>query len=264
MTSKHLLRVSAASAVIALVLAGCGGSSSGGTPSAGGSTSAPGSNPPAVSKSAPPGPAASEASDSAPSASPFPAEGEATATLDAGRYVTSDPFPVPVSVTVPAGWKSEEPGPYVVFLSTADGFGNDGPATLALLLSGLVLSDPCHAEDPGTSVASVDDFLKAVAAMRAPKVTGPKDVTFGGLKGRQVTLSVPAQGANCKGGNGVVMTLALGHQFFLNPGERMSLTALDDNGVLLIVEVKTTPAATASDRAEIAKVLKSVSIGRST
>ena len=109
-------------------------------------------------------------------------------------------------------------------------------------------------------MASVDDFVKAVAAMRGAEVTGPKDVTVGGLKGRQVTLSTPS----CKGGNGVVMTLALGHQFLLNAGETMSLTALDDRGVLLIVEEKTTPGATAQDRAQIAEVLQSMSIGGST
>ena len=219
---------------------------------------------PSVSQVASHRPAAGEASKSSPSARPFPAAGEDTAALDAGRYVTSDPFPIPVSVTVPAGWVSEEPGPFAVFLSTADGVGNDGPATLALLLSPLEFSDPCTSDDPGTSVASVDDFVKAVAAMRGAKVTRPKDVTVGGLKGRQVTLSAPAKSVSCKGGNGVVMTLALGHQFLLNPGETMSLTALDDSGVLLIVEEKTTPVATAQDRAQIAKVLQSMSIGGST
>ena len=175
---------------------------------------------------------------------------------------TSPPIPslFPCQLTVPAGWKSEEPGPYVVFLSTADGVGNDGPATLALLLSPLEFSDPCTTDGPGTSVASVDDFVKAVAAMRGANVTRPEDVTVGGLKGTQVTLSAPAKSVSCSG-NGVVMTLALGHQFLLNPGETMSLTALDDSGVLLIVEEKTTPEATAQDRAQIAKVLQSMSIG---
>jgi|tagenome__1003787_1003787.scaffolds.fasta_scaffold20835389_2 hypothetical protein len=275
MPSKRLLAVCAASTVTAVVLAGCGSSSSGGTPSAGGSTPTPGASTQSVStpatsggastpstlNSSSPGPAASE---SRPGTSPLPAEGEDTATLEAGRYVTSDPFPVSVSVTVPAGWKSEEPGAYVVFLSTADGVGNDGPATLALLLAPLEFSDPCTTDDPGTSVASVDDFVKAVAAMRGAKVTRPKDVTVGGLKGRQVTLSAPAKSVSCTGGNGVVMTLALGHQFMLSPGETMSLTAIDDSGVLLIVEEKTTPVATAEDRAQIAKVLQSMSIGGST
>ena len=255
MPSKRLLTVCAASAVTAVVLAGCGSSSTGGTPSAGGSTPAPGASTQSVSTPATSGGA------STPSTSPFPAEGENTATLEAGRYVTSDPFPVSVSVTVPAGWKSEEPGPYVVFLSTADGVGNDGPATVALLLSPLEFSDPCTTDGPGTSVASVDDFVKAVAAMRGANVTRPKDVTVGGLKGTQVTLSAPAKSVSCKGGNGVVMTLAMGHQFLLNPGETMSLTALDDSGVLLMVEDKTTPVATARDRAQIAKVLQSMSIG---
>ena len=126
--SKRRLTVCAAGVATAVVLAGCGSSSSGGTPSAGGST-------PSRSESTSPGPAGGKPSTSPLSASPFPAEGEDTATLKAGRYVTTDPFPVPVSVTVPAGWISEEPGPYAVFLSTADGEGNDGPAVLTLLLS---------------------------------------------------------------------------------------------------------------------------------
>jgi hypothetical protein len=254
MPSKRLLTVCAASAVTAVVLAGCGSSSSGGTPSAGGSTPAPGASTQSVSTPATSGGA------STPSTSPFPAEGDITATLEAGRYVASDPFPVSVSVTVPAGWKSEEPGPYVVFLSTADGVGNDGPATLALLTSPLEFSDPCTTDGPGTSVASVDDFVKAVAAMRGANVTRPEDVTVGGLKGTQVTLSAAAKSVSCSG-NGVVMTLALGHQFSLNPGETMSLTALDDSSVFLMVEEKTTPVATAQDRAQIAKVLQSMSIG---
>jgi hypothetical protein len=271
MPSKRLLTGCAASAVTAVVLAGCGSSPSGGTPSAGGSMPVSGASAQSVSTPAVSGGASTPstlssaslgpaASDLPAGTRPFPAEGENTATLEAGRYVTSDPFPVSVSVTVPAGWKSEQPGAYVVFLSTADGVGNDGPATLALLLSPLEFSDPCTTDDRGTSVASVDDFVKAVAAMRGAEVTGPKDVTVGALKGRQVTLSAPS----CKGGNGVVMTLALGHQFLLNAGETMSLTALDDRGVLLIVEEKTTPGATAQDRAQIAEVLQSMSIGGST
>src|SRR5437868_1851247 len=180
MPSKRLLTVCAASAVSTLVLAGCTSSSSGGTPNAGGSTppSSGGASTTSAVNSASSGAAASGLP---PGTTPFPSEGEDTATLKAGRYVTSNPFPVPMSVTVPAGWKSEEPGAYVVFLSTADGEGNDGPATLALLLSPLEFSDPCTTGDRGTSVASVDDFVKAVAAMRGAKVTGPKDVTVGAL-----------------------------------------------------------------------------------
>jgi hypothetical protein len=247
MPSKRLT-VCAAGVATAVVLAGCGSSSPGGTPRASGST-------PSTSASISPGPTGGKPSTSPISATPLPSDGEDTAALEAGRYVTSDPFTVPVEITVPAGWISEEPGPYAVFLSTADGEGNDGPAVLTLLLSPIAFSDPCKAEDPGSSVASLTDFAKAVTAMRGTKVTGPTDVTAGGLKGRQVTLSVPAQSVSCKGGTGVVMTLALGHQFSLSPGESMSLTALDDSGVLLIVEEKTTPQATPQDRAQLAEVL---------
>jgi hypothetical protein len=145
------------------------------------------SHPPAAASSAPSAsqlashpPAASEASTSSPSASPFPAEGEDTSTLVAGRYVTSDPFPIPVSVTVPAGWVSEEPAEYAVFLSTADGSANDGPAVIALVNSAAVFTDPCQ-DGVDTTPASPNDFVAAVAALRGVTVTAPKDVTVGGL-----------------------------------------------------------------------------------
>jgi hypothetical protein len=205
-------------------------------------------------------PAAGEASKSSPSASPFPAAGEDTATLDAGRYVTSDPFPIPVSVTVPAGWVSEEPAEYAVFLSTADGVGNDGPAVIALVLSALVFTDPCQ-DGVDSTPASPNDFVAAVAALRGVTVTAPKDVTVGGLPGKQVTLTAPPNA--CGGLGDVVMTLPLGHEFGLNPGDTMSLTAIDDNGDLLVIEEKTTPAATALDRSQLSAVLESMSIGGS-
>jgi len=208
-------------------------------------------------------PAAGEASKSSPSASPFPVQDTDSATLKAGRYVTSDAFPVPVSITVPAGWLSEELD-IVLFLSTADGEGNDGPAVLTVLVSSIAqpieFSNPCKAEDPSTAVASLTDFVKEVTAMRGTKVTGPTNVTVGGLPGKQVTLTAPPNACNV---GGVVMTLYAGHQFLLSPGESMSLTAIDDNGDLLVIEEKTTPAATALDRSQLSAVLESMSIGGS-
>src|SRR5450631_3323777 len=170
---------------------------------------------PSVSQVASHPPAAGEASTSSPSASPLPAEGEDYATLVAGRYVTSDPFPIPVSVTVPAGWVSEEPGQFAVFLSTADGIANEGPAVLALVRSPLVFTDPCQDVSDSTP-ASPNDFVAAVAALPGVTVTAPKDVTLGGLPGKQVTLTAPPNG--CNGAGDVVMKLPLGHEFLLSPG----------------------------------------------
>ena len=227
------------------------------------------SHPPAAASSAPSAsplashsPTAREVSTSSPSASPFPAEGEESSTLVAGRYVTSDfPYPVlPVSLTVPTGWISEAPGPYAVFLSTADGVANDGPAVLALVNSAEVFTDPCQDLSDSTP-ASPSDFVAAVAALRGVTVTAPKEVTVGGLPGKQVTLTAPPK--SCGGGGDVFMTLPLGHEFGLSPGDTVSLTAIDDNGNLLVIEEKTTPAATTLDRSQLSAVLASISIGGS-
>jgi hypothetical protein len=223
------------------------------------------SSAPSASQLASHAPAAGEASTSSPSASasasPFPAEGEESSTLVGGRYVTSDfPFPVLVTVTVPAGWISEAPGPYAVFLSTADGAATDGPAVLALVNSAEVFTDPCQDLSDSTP-ASPNDFVAAVAALRGVTVTAPKDVPVGGLPGKQVTLTAPPN--SCGGAGDLFMTLPLGHEFGLNPGDTVSLTAIDDNGNLLVIEEKTTPAATALDRSQLSAVLASISIGGS-
>src|SRR5450755_1490972 len=99
-----------------------------------------------------------------------------------------------------------------------------------------------------------------MAALRGVTVIGPKDVTVGGLPGKQVTLTAPPNACESAG---VVMTLYAGHQFLLSPGDSMSLTAIDDNGDLLVIEEKTTPDATALDRSQLSAVLKSMSIGGS-
>ena len=193
--------------------------------------------------------------------SPFPGDSDSHATLDAGRYVTSDPFPVPVSATVPAGWKSEVGGPYAVFLSTADGDANVGPAVLDLVLSPFVFSNPCQDQPPGPPVGSVDNFVTAVEALHGLTVIRPKTVTVGGLTGKQLTLRAPLHGGRCADGHDLIMALPLGHEFELGPGDTMTLTALDDKGVLLVIDEQTTTEATARDRAQRAAVLKSMSIG---
>ena len=254
--------------VAGLLVVGCGASH---TPH---TASQVASHPPSAAEASSSGPSASqlashspvagEASTSSPSASasPFPAEGEETSTLVAGRYVTSDfPYPVPpVSVTVPVGWISEAPGPYAVFLSTADGSATDGPAVLALVNSAEVFTDPCQDLNDSTP-ASPNDFVAAVAALHGVTVTAPKDVTVGGLPGKQVTLTAPPN--SCGGAGDLFMTLPLGHEFGLNTGDTVSLTAIDANGNLLVIEEKTTPMATAVDRSQLSAVLESMSIGGS-
>ena len=44
-----------------------------------------------------------------------------------------------------------------------------------------------------TTPASPNDFVAAVAALRGVTVTAPKDVTLGGLPGKQVTLNSAAE-----------------------------------------------------------------------
>ena len=46
--------------------------------------------------------------------------------IDAGTYVTVDPFPLRFTATVPSGWTGNVGGPYAVWLDRADGQGGVG------------------------------------------------------------------------------------------------------------------------------------------
>lgn len=194
---------------------------------------------------------------------PLPGTADSPAVLDGDTYLIGDPFPVPVTVTVPAGWTGEVAGPYAAFLS---GVETSGPATMAFTVSENIFADPCLGKgllDPQPG-PRVDDLTSALTHLRGVVATTPTAVTVDGVKGKQLTLTAPAESAECSGSvDGYELwELPLGHTFALAAGERMAVWVLDDHGTRLLVSRHTSPQTSTKDRAALQAVLDSVRLGK--
>src|SRR6478752_3079374 len=163
----------------------------------GGSDSGIGGAPSAI-PTATPSPAPTASPSTVPAASPTPGlikVGEGQAPLAAGTYPVSDPFPVPMSVTVPDGWSGNIGGPYALFLQRSS-----GPGAVNVTIFDDVYADPCHSNNgflsprPGSSV---DALVAALAKMPSVNPTKPVTGTIGGQVGKQLTLTAPPSSATC-------------------------------------------------------------------
>ena len=207
-------------------------------------------------------PAPLAASTAASAAVSLPGTPDSPAVLDGGTYRIGDPFPVPVTVTVPAGWTGEVAGQYAAFLTSAS---TTGPATIAFTLSENVIADPCMNKgflDPQPG-PSVDDLTSALTHLKGVVATTPTAVTVDGVEGKQFTLTAPKESADCSGSvDGYELwALPLGHTFALGFGERMAVWVLDDHGTRLLVSRQTSPYTSAQDRAAVRAILNSVHLG---
>jgi hypothetical protein len=181
--------------------------------------------------------------------------------LKGGAYLVSDPFPISVTVTVPAGWTGELAGPYAVFL---DNGGTSGRATVTLTLSQSIYADPCTDRgflkpQPGPTV---DDLAFALARLPGFAATSPTDLTVAGFRGRQLTLTAPDDFDSCLlSPDGYrIWQLPEGHVFSFAPGEHMALWILDVNGKRLVVSRETLPGTTAQDQAQVQAIMDSMRI----
>jgi hypothetical protein len=190
-----------------------------------------------------------------PSVSPLPVpEGEGGAPLQAGTYLTQDPFLARVTFTLPDGpiaWQGNMGGPFAVFL------GDASSNLLLFQVFNSVYSDPC----PGTGQeispnpgSSVDDLVTALAGLPGLTVTPPTDVTLGGVKGKLLTMTAPAT-SGCQ-----VWVLPLGATNDMVPGEQQRVWILDVSGQRLVVDAPATSATTADMQAAVQSVLDSLQI----
>ena len=201
-----------------------------------------------------------------PTATPTPTPlaltvGEVSSSLESGTYAIADPFLVPVSVSVPAGWQGNIGGPYAVFLERPSGPG------VFFSIFDKVYADPCHFDKgllnplPGPTV---DDLATALASLPGLDATTPTDVTVGGYQGKQLTLTVPASlGTGCTlapGGYFRVWELPLGATNDLTRGESDTVWILDVNGQRLVIDTPEKPGQTAQDKAEVQGILDSIRI----
>lgn len=114
----------------------------------------------------------------------------------------TDPPPIPIELTVPAGWDASRE----FHLLTPEGTATDPPAGAALVLGWTsntvrVQSDPCLSKShqfPDVRVGpGADDFVDAVVAQDWFPGTAPVDTELGGASGWYFTLEAPADLEAC-------------------------------------------------------------------
>jgi hypothetical protein len=173
-----------------------------------------------------------ETETSALGATPVPLPGtiELPAVLAGGRYLISDPFPIPVTLTAPAGWTGWIAGQYAAFLRGPE---SEDRAMIALSLSQKIYADPCGDEgflspQPGPTVGDLASTLTHLPGLVA---TTPTEVTVNGARGEKFTLTAPDSPANCQTPDGYrIWALPLGHVFSIAPGQTMSIWILETAG----------------------------------
>ena len=176
------------------------------------------------------------------------------APLEPGTYVTGDPFLVPMTFTVPAGWVGRMGGPYAVQLGPAA-----APDTLWFHIFDKVYADPCHDHEtlldplPGPSV---DELADALAGLPGLSATAPTDITLAGLPGKQVTLTAPATGDPCR-----VWELPLGATNDMFPGEQQRVSIVDVNGQRLVIDDTQPPGYPAEAKAQVEAIVDSIHFG---
>jgi hypothetical protein len=201
-----------------------------------------------------------------PTLSPSPSLGALTlasnpVALEAGTYVTPDPFGSRVMFSVPAGWSGNVGGPYLVELLGASGQGG-----LNFSIFENVYADPCHADKglldplPGPSAA---DLATALAKVPGLVASAPTDINWGGYKGKQLTLAAPASFTACTltpDGAFRVWELPLGATNDMTPGQRDRVWILDVDGTRLVIDAPEKPGQSGQAKAEVDVILNSIQI----
>jgi hypothetical protein len=208
------------------------------------------------------GPAATSTPAPTPTPTPIalPVHPQALLVPELGVYLAGDPFPIPVTITVPAGWVGKVGGEYAAYLDKPSGSG----ASIALSLSQTIFADPCIDRgllDPQPGPA-VDDLASALASLPGFDVTIPTEVTVDGYRGMQLTMTAPDNFDGCTlSSEGYrVWRLPRGAVFSFTPGQRMALWIVDVNGERLVVSSETYPATTVEELAEVQEILDSIRI----
>ena len=198
-----------------------------------------------------------------PVASPTPAAisiGEGPAPLPAGTYPVSDPFPVPMSVTVPAGWSGNIGGPYALFLQR-----DTGPGAVDVTIFDDVYADPCHSEMGFLAprpVGSVDALVAALAKMPNVKPTKPVKSTIAGQTAKQLTLTAPSSATCSPAADGQYPTwqLPLRAVMGMGPGQQDRVWVIDVGGVRLVIDAQEPVVQDPALHAEIQSILDSLKI----
>ena len=191
-----------------------------------------------------------------PTPSPMPLPPDAVS-LEAGTYVAGAPFPVRVTLEVPAGWESCGLGTLELQICRNDLSG------IGVMIVDNVVSDPCdtaqrHLVPPAGP--SVDDLVAAISNLAGFEATDPVDVTVDGFEGRQFELTAPPA-TFCPTGNEISTWANAERTNGVSAGEVNLLRILDVAGRRVMVAAAYQPLRTTADElVELRRVFHSVHV----
>jgi hypothetical protein len=193
-----------------------------------------------------------------PTASAVALPSDDTASLTAGDYVTGAPWPIRITVTVPAGWHGHVPGPYYADLWTTGSTGG-----LYLLRPSEVAVDPCDSSKGFADVgASVDSLVVALQRMTGVSVTNVTSTTVAGYRGTALVVTAPPAITGCKltdAGFTIWQNPLGGQSPTFAPGESIRVWVLDVAGQRLVI-CNQDAGYSATDRAQAQAVFDSIRI----
>ena len=200
-----------------------------------------------------------------PAPSPFPSSGD----VEPGTYVLQGSGSPSITLTMPAGWQSDNGQP-------VKNNGTSASLTLMPWIVSNITSDPCQwNSDPALSPSqialleppvgpTVDDLASALVKQPLRNATTPTDVTIDRYLGKSLELTIPADldFATCSGGFFVSWVGATADETmgFAGPGSHDRVLILDVDGVRLVLDAIDFPGARAGDRAELQAIVDSIQI----
>ena len=188
-----------------------------------------------------------------------------TQDLKAGTYAIAfpdfdapgKPFPK-VLITAPDGWST---------CCEGNGVNINTPRPLLVVLWNVVdvYANGCNWSGPTIHPGPTVGELAAVLAARPlRKATAPVAVSLGGYQGKYLEWSVPADinFSDCEGGMFKSWADAGGDRYQQGPGQVDRLWILNVEGHRLVIDATYLPGATEQDRAELAKIVNSITFRR--
>ena len=197
-----------------------------------------------------------------PTASPaptaIPLSSDDTATLAAGDHVIGAPFPIQITVTLPAGWHGHVAGPYYADLWTTGKTGG-----LYFVRPSMLAVDPCNVTKRFAGVGeSVDDLTSALQRIPGLTVTDIASTTVAGYQGTSLVATARASFSGCSvGADGFVIwqNPLGGTSPTFSVGESIHFWILDVAGARLVI-ANQDAGYSANDRAQTQAVFDSIRI----
>jgi hypothetical protein len=198
------------------------------------------SGPGQISTPSPASPSSSPTTSAGASPAGIPLDGATVGSggLAPGRYLIGEPFPVPLTLTVPDGWDIwlVEPDRAGLLAWTEMEPGSGWP--LSFWMVDEVEAGTCGSDQAAAVGSSATDFIGAMTSIAGYEMTEPAAVTVGGFDGWRVGVAP----GTCSGDT---LFSTATDQFAIAEGEQFQIWALDVDGQLVVITAADFPGTTA-------------------